>query len=523
MLQITASASITRRAIRTTGVFVRLLEAGILLTEAMMILASGAIVKALITDAAASLPSPIAMAASYVFLVVAADAVARPPTRRRRSEALRILGAVFVVALLLSGHMMDDAPGLALWALLAGSAISAWRWLSLRLAEAIPPEAWPARHVAFIGNSEAAARLLGELETDRRQNIQPVGFFDDRAARLGPLHDRLPYLGTIDGLVSYIHDQELSDVYMALPWSAGERISVLIDRLRFLPLTVRLVPDVTPPALRLDHAYQSQGVVMPTLMVPPFSLAGAIAKRTLDLIVSLGLLIPLAPFFLLVAVAIHLDSPGPVFFLQKRTGQFGRTFDIYKFRSLHQARADRAAEALVCKSDSRVTRVGKYLRKYSIDELPQLINVLLGDMSLVGPRPHAPRAKADRRIYAEVMPDYMLRYRVKPGMTGWAQVNGWRGNTDTEEKLRKRVEFDFEYIKNWSFVRDLKILVMTVPPRCFRPRTMFKADRFPSRTIGMGRNVACKPALADRSGVARRLSLGLCERQTMVAAAPAAP
>jgi polysaccharide biosynthesis protein PslA len=209
---------------------------------------------------------------------------------------------------------------------------------------------------------------------------------------------------------------------------------------------------------------------MPTLMVPPFSLAGAFAKRTLDLIVALGLLIPLTPLFLLTALAIRLDSPGPVFFLQKRTGQFGRSFDIYKFRSLHVANADRGAESLVSKGDARVTRVGKYLRKYSIDELPQLINVLVGDMSLVGPRPHAPRAKADRRIYAEVMPDYMLRYRVKPGMTGWAQVNGWRGNTDTEEKLRKRVEFDFEYIKTWSFRRDLKILAMTVPSALFPPQ-----------------------------------------------------
>jgi lipopolysaccharide/colanic/teichoic acid biosynthesis glycosyltransferase len=159
-----------------------------------------------------------------------------------------------------------------------------------------------------------------------------------------------------------------------------------------------------------------------------------------------------------------------VFFFQPRSGQFGRSFNVFKFRSLHVAKADTAAESLVQRGDSRVTRVGKYLRKYSIDELPQIINVLLGDMSLVGPRPHAPRAKAGGRIYAEVMPDYMLRYRVKPGMTGWAQVNGWRGNTDTEDKLRKRVEFDFHYIENWSMMRDIKILAMTVPSALFPPK-----------------------------------------------------
>ena len=468
--ELSADYSHVRRASWPPSLFVRLLEAGILFAEAMMVLAAGAIAKALIAPTAADLPNPMAMAAAYVFLLVAADAVARPPRRRRRGAALRILAAVFVVALLLSGHIVASAPALALWALIAASAVSSWRWLALRLSQTMPSGTWPARPVAFIGNSEAAARLLDELEADRRQNIQPVGFFDDRAARRGPLHDRLPYLGTIDGLVSYIHDQDLPDVYMALPWSAGGRISVLIDRLRFLPLTVRLVPDTTPPALRLGHANQSHGVVMPTLMVPPFSFTGAFAKRALDLIVSLGLLIPLTPVFLLVALAIRLDSPGPVFFLQKRTGQFGHSFDIYKFRSLHVAGADHGAESLVSTGDSRVTSVGKYLRKYSIDELPQLINVLLGDMSLVGPRPHAPRAKADRRIYAEVMPDYMLRYRVKPGMTGWAQVNGWRGNTDTEEKLRKRVEFDFEYIKNWTFLSDLKILALTVPSALFPPK-----------------------------------------------------
>jgi lipopolysaccharide/colanic/teichoic acid biosynthesis glycosyltransferase len=175
------------------------------------------------------------------------------------------------------------------------------------------------------------------------------------------------------------------------------------------------------------------------------------------------LFIPLGVLFAIVAAIIRLDSQGPIFFRQARSGQYGRSFDIYKFRTLHVAQSDSGAETLVSRGDKRVTRVGKYLRKYSIDELPQIINVVLGDMSLVGPRPHAPRAKADGRIYAEVMPDYMLRYRVKPGMTGWAQVNGWRGNTDTEEKLRKRVEYDFEYIRSWSLMRDFEILLRTIP------------------------------------------------------------
>ena len=325
------------------------------------------------------------------------------------------------------------------------------------------------RTVAFLGNSQSAAMMLSQLRQDRQSNVQVIGFFDDRLNRPGPLTGLVPCLGTIDDLVGYIHDAELSEVYMALPWSAGPRISHLIERLRFLPLTVRLVPDHVPPALPGRGDGQLYGVVMPTLMMPPFSAANAVFKRLIDIAAAAVLLIPLIPLFIVVAICLKIDSRGPVFFRQTRSGQFGRPFQIFKFRSLHVAQADTAAETLVTAGDRRVTRVGHIIRKYSIDELPQIFNVLLGQMSLVGPRPHAPRAKADGRIYAEVMPEYMLRYRVKPGMTGWAQVNGWRGNTDTEEQLRKRVEYDFQYIGKWSLWKDLQIIFRTVPAMLLPP------------------------------------------------------
>jgi lipopolysaccharide/colanic/teichoic acid biosynthesis glycosyltransferase len=149
--------------------------------------------------------------------------------------------------------------------------------------------------------------------------------------------------------------------------------------------------------------------------------------------------------------------------MQTRIGQFGRSFRILKFRTLHAAQSDAAAETLVTKDDHRVTPAGRFLRYYSLDELPQLLNVLAGEMSLVGPRPHAASAKADGHVYRDVMPDYLLRYRAKPGMTGWAQVNGWRGNTDTADKLHRRVEFDFHYIQSWSMALDLYILIRTIP------------------------------------------------------------
>ena len=362
------------------------------------------------------------------------------------------------------------------------SAIPMLTWLGLQCAVSLVlagalshlehrGRAWsrPIRSIAFIGNSLAAARMVAQLETEDADAIDLIGFFDDRNSRKGPLSERIPRLGGVEDVVDYLQEHALSEVFVALPWSASERMAQLLDRLRFLPLTVRLIPDHIPPSVLKRGVYRIDDVVMPTLMVPPFSGSGGLFKRLIDLTVSCALIVPLIPIFAIVGLAIRIDSTGPIFFRQARSGQFGRSFMIFKFRTLHAKTSDAAAETLVTRGDTRVTRVGRFLRKYSIDELPQIINVLIGDMSLVGPRPHAPRAKANGRIYAEILPEYALRYRVKPGMTGWAQVNGWRGNTDTEDQLRRRVEFDFDYIGRWSIWRDLVILVRTIPSMLVPP------------------------------------------------------
>ncbi len=451
---------------------IRLLQALALAVEAGLVLVSGIVIALVMPELriTTQLPNQAAVAFVYAVFLVLGNAFVKPPFERRRPAAMRVLLFTFLLTLLLRGNIYQSLPGMTLWFLLSGAAVSAWRWQAMKIVGAIPGFTWPMRSAAFIGNSEAAARLLQEIQDQPQRLIKIVGFFDDRYERGGPLIGKIPYLGNIDELVGYIHDHELQDVYMALPWSAGARISALIERMRFLPLTVHLIPDQQPPALQSTKRNAIEGVVMPTLMLPPFSWLGGLVKRGIDILAALVLLIPLTPLFLLVAALIKLDDPGPVFFFQRRIGQYGHSFNIFKFRTLTVTQNDAGAETLVSKGDKRVTRVGRFLRKYSVDELPQVINVLLGDMSLIGPRPHAPRAKADQRIYAEVMPDYMLRYRVKPGMTGWAQVNGWRGNTDTEEKLRKRVEFDFDYITHWSLLKDFKILAMTVPSALFPPK-----------------------------------------------------
>ena len=185
-------------------------------------------------------------------------------------------------------------------------------------------------------------------------------------------------------------------------------------------------------------------------------------KRALDVLGALAGLVLLGPVLLLIAIAIKLDSKGPVFFKQRRYGFNNKFVEIYKFRSMYAEATDANANRLVTKGDPRVTRVGRFIRKTSLDELPQLINVVFtGNMSLVGPRPHAIQAKAAEHLYDEAVDGYFARHRVKPGITGWAQINGWRGETDSREKILRRVEHDLYYIENWSILFDLYIVLRT--------------------------------------------------------------
>ena len=195
-------------------------------------------------------------------------------------------------------------------------------------------------------------------------------------------------------------------------------------------------------------------------------------KATFDCLAAACLLTLLAPLLGAVAALIALDSPGPVLFRQTRTGLNNRPFTILKFRTMHHAMADALADQQTTRGDPRITRIGATLRKLSIDELPQLINVLRGDMSLVGPRPHAPNTKAAGQLFADVVVNYALRHRVKPGITGWAQVNGWRGETTTVEDIQQRVEHDLHYIEHWSLMLDLKIMLLTLL-REIRSKTAF--------------------------------------------------
>jgi Undecaprenyl-phosphate glucose phosphotransferase len=251
-------------------------------------------------------------------------------------------------------------------------------------------------------------------------------------------------------------------IIIALPEADSRRIRAIVRRMSAVAVDIRLAPD-TARFYRPDARVSSiGGLPLLHLRDKPLSGMAAASKRAEDLAIGLPLLCLAAPFLLLIALAIRLDSPGPVFFVQPRLGFNNRIIRVRKFRTMHVVQSDERGCRQAVRRDPRVTRVGRWLRRTSLDELPQLVNVIGGSMSLVGPRPHALGTEAAGRPFEAAAADYESRHRVKPGITGWAQVRGWRGETDTVEKLRRRVEHDLDYIAHWSLWFDLRILALTV-------------------------------------------------------------
>ena len=266
-------------------------------------------------------------------------------------------------------------------------------------------------------------------------------------------------LGTIDDIPSYVRSNDVDDVVICLPWSADEQISAILNMLRELPVNVYLGADLIgfrlPVRSAPDHFEQ---LPLVEIMGRPLSGWGFVQKTILDYCLGIILTILLLPLMILIVFAIRLESEGPALFRQERYGFVNRTFNIYKFRTMKYTGVVEDKIVQATREDPRVTRMGRVLRRLSLDELPQLFNVLNGTMSLVGPRPHAIQHNEE---YARLIRGYFARHRVKPGMTGWAQVNGFRGETKTLDQMEARVQFDTYYVENWSLLLDLKILLMT--------------------------------------------------------------
>lgn len=317
--------------------------------------------------------------------------------------------------------------------------------------------------ITIVGGTEHTERLIAMLH---QRTAEPwtkiVGFFDDRISRMPLKLGECPYLGTVDDLIFFARTHRVDDVLITLPWHAERRLLDIVQKLKVLPANIQLVPNSIGHDLANCVIARLHGVPVLTIYGNPISGWCWIIKFLEDRILGALLLLLLAPVMLACAVAIKLDSSGPILFRQRRYGYNNSLIEVFKFRTMYHEKRDENAETLTTRGDTRITRIGKFLRRTSLDELPQLFNVVLGDMSLVGPRPHAIRAKAAGRLYQDIVNEYAVRHKVKPGITGWAQVNGWRGETDTEEKIRRRVEHDLYYMDNLSLLFDLQIMVRTL-------------------------------------------------------------
>jgi Undecaprenyl-phosphate glucose phosphotransferase len=318
------------------------------------------------------------------------------------------------------------------------------------------------RVVAIVGAGPLGEQIIGKLRAATDPVITVAGVFDDRLSRVPAIIAGCQVVGTTNDLIAQVRSSLIDEVIIALPLRAEARIGELIAKLRLLPVDLRLSLDPIGGIFPIRGISQVASVQMIEVLDRPLKHWSGVVKWLEDRALGTLLVALTAPVMAVIALAIRLDSKGPILFTQDRFGFNNNVIRVYKFRTMHVDQTDPSGARRTVPNDKRVTRVGRVLRKLSLDELPQLLNVLLGDMSLVGPRPHVMAMKAGDRLYHEAVGDYFLRHRVRPGMTGWAQVHGLRGEIDTPEKARQRVTYDLWYIDNWSLWLDFKILFMTV-------------------------------------------------------------
>lgn len=370
------------------------------------------------------------------------------------------LAVGFWVGIVGSGHGELSRGALVRWFLLAPAAIAAGR-LGFRAAmRTVRRRGWNSRGFAIVGANELGFQLARNIESSPAMGLKLIGFFDDRPPerRAKIPGDVGTCTGNLDDLLLQAREGKVHMIYITLPLRAEQRVKSVLARLSDTTASVYVVPDFF--VFELLHSRWTNIGGLPAVSIfetPLYGVGGAI-KRTLDLaLASLFLFMAAAPMAA-IAAAIKLTSRGPVFFKQKRYGLDGRPIDVWKFRTMNVCE-NGAAVAQATKNDPRVTRIGSLLRRSSLDELPQLFNVIEGSMSLVGPRPHA---NVHNEVYRKQIQGYMLRHKVKPGITGLAQVSGWRGETDTLDKMVGRVQCDHQYIRDWSPWLDLKILARTI-------------------------------------------------------------
>ncbi len=381
------------------------------------------------------------------------------PCREAVLYAVILFGLLIVIGFLADASIEEIRPLVLAW---FGASAVAMAGLRLTLAlyvTRLERQGVLCEHIAIVGAGPLADRLIAHLRETRGASVDIVGIFDDRATRLADGATRPQ--GRLDDLVELGRGRRIDRVIVTLPWSAEERILQIMRRLKALSVDVLLCPDRIGFSLPKRPIDSTAGLPLLCLADRPMRRWAYVLKLLEDRVLASLLLLLFSPVMLAVALAVRLDSPGPILFRQRRHGFNNAEIEVFKFRTMRHEASDALGSRQASRTDSRVTRVGRFLRRTSFDELPQLINVVRGDMSLIGPRPHPIGMRTADQLCHEIVEDYAHRHRVKPGMTGWAQVNGYRGATETPAQLQGRVSYDLYYIDNWSLRFDLKILLMT--------------------------------------------------------------
>ncbi|EKO3944657.1 undecaprenyl-phosphate glucose phosphotransferase [Vibrio fluvialis] len=312
--------------------------------------------------------------------------------------------------------------------------------------------------VAIIGLTPGGLTIEQALMRAHRTQDLEITFYDDRDENRFPYPIRSPMKGKVEPLIQLAKEDGIDEVYIALPMVARDRIRHYLDELSDSTVDTFLVPDLYTYNLSVSQLKEVGGVQTFSIFSSPFDGVGKFVKRVEDIIIGSMIALLISPVLLAVAIGVKLSSPGPVLFKQDRYGLGGKKIKVWKFRSMKVMEND-AVVTQATKNDPRVTKFGAFIRRTSLDELPQFINVLQGSMSIVGPRPHA---VAHNEQYRKLVDNYMIRHKIKPGITGWAQINGYRGETETVDKMDKRIRYDIQYMQNWSLWLDIKIIFLTV-------------------------------------------------------------
>lgn len=387
----------------------------------------------------------------------------------RGRSMLRLIGKISLawlvvqacgIILMFSLHRADVISRLwfVYWTAITGGALIASRIITHMALRGVRHAGLNLRSVAVVGYGQHCHHVVRKLDDSPATGFRATAIFDLRPV-VEAAHGRVATFSNFDRFAKHVRDSGVQEIWLALPLSEEATILRFVNEFGDELVNIRFIPDVRSVALFDGAMIDLVGAPAINLVASPLPRQAMLQKEIFDRLFAAVALLSLMPLMMLISIAVKLSSPGPVFFKQFRKGADGREFKIFKFRTMRVHVESAGVVTQATKTDSRITRVGRFLRRTSLDELPQFLNVLRGEMSVVGPRPHA--IEHDR-LYQKVVDGYIHRYRIKPGITGWAQVNGYRGETDRLEKMQKRVEYDLYYLRNWSFGLDMRIVLATV-------------------------------------------------------------